>query len=95
MIFDTNYVSNNREYEYLIFELENDYELPDDIKARFLNSSAEAFIVRERYLQCLRKGLKPQMVLDQSLDDHFGRIKDNAADFDEAFELFDLLVCNY
>jgi hypothetical protein len=73
------------------YELENDYELPEDIKARFLNSSAEAFIVRERYLQCLRKGLKPQLVLDQSLDDHFGRIKDNAADFDEAFELFDLL----
>jgi superfamily II DNA or RNA helicase len=73
------------------YELENDYELPEDIKARFLNSSAEAFVVRERYLQCLRKGLKPQTVLDQSLDDHFGRIKDNAADFDEAFELFDLL----
>ena len=73
------------------YELENDYELPDDIKARFLNSSAEAFIVREHYLQCLRKGLKPQLVLDHSLDDHFGRIKDNAADFDEAFELFDLL----
>lgn len=73
------------------YELENDYELPEEIKNRFLNSSAEAFIVRERYTQCLRKGLKPQIVLDQSLDDHFGRIKDNAADFDEAFELFDLL----
>lgn len=74
------------------YELENDYELPEDIKARFLNSSSEAFIVRERYLLCLRKGLKPQTVLDQSIDDHFGRIKDNAADFDEAFELFDLLT---
>lgn len=73
------------------YEMENDYQMPDEIKERFLNSSAEAFIVRERYLMCLRKGLKPQTVLEQSLEDHFGRIKDNAADFDEAFELFNLL----
>lgn len=73
------------------YELENDYQMPDEIKERFLNSSAEAFIVRDRYMMCLRKGLKPQTVLDQSLEDHFGRIKDNAADFDEAFELFNLL----
>lgn len=73
------------------YELENDYQMPDEIRERFLNSSAEAFIVRDRYMMCLRKGLKPQTVLDQSLEDHFGRIKDNAADFDEAFELFNLL----
>ncbi len=73
------------------YEAENDYDLPDDIKARFLNSSSEAFIVKDKYMQCLRKGLKPALVLDQSLDNHFGRIKDNAADFDEAFELFNLL----
>lgn len=73
------------------YELENDYQMPDEIRERFLNSSAEAFIVRDRYMVCLRKGLKPQTVLEQSLEDHFGRIKDNAADFDEAFELFNLL----
>lgn len=73
------------------YELENDYQMPDEIKERFLNSSAEAFVVRDRYMMCLRKGLKPQTVLDQSLEDHFGRIKDNAADFDEAFELYNLL----
>jgi hypothetical protein len=39
----------------------------------------------------LRKGQKPQIVLDESLEDHFARIKDNASDFDEAFELFNLL----
>ena len=73
------------------YELVNDYDLPPEIKERFLNSSAESFIVRDRYVLALRKGLKPQVVLDQSLEDHFARIKDNAADFDEAFELFNLL----
>ncbi len=73
------------------YELENDYDLPPEIKERFLNSSAEAFIVRERYMMALRKGLKPQVVLEDSLEDHFGRIKDNASDFDEALELFNLL----
>ncbi|MBK9286037.1 MAG: DEAD/DEAH box helicase family protein [Sphingobacteriaceae bacterium] len=73
------------------YELENDYEMPAEIKERFLNSSAESFIVRDKYMMALRKGLKPQIVLEQSLEDHFARIKDNAADFDEAFELFNLL----
>jgi superfamily II DNA or RNA helicase len=73
------------------YELENDYEMPPEIRDRFLNSSAEAFIVRDRYMMAVRKGLKPQIVLDESLEDHFARIKDNAADFDEAFELFKLL----
>lgn len=73
------------------YEMENDYDLPAEIKERFLNSSAESFIVRDRYLMALRKGHKPQVVLDESLEDHFARIKDNASDFDEAFELFNLL----
>jgi superfamily II DNA or RNA helicase len=73
------------------YEMENDYDMPAEIKERFLNSSAESFIVRDRYLMALRKGQKPQVVLDESLEDHFARIKDNASDFDEAFELFNLL----
>jgi len=74
------------------YEMENDYDMPPEIKERFLNSSAESFVVRDRYLMALRKGLKPQTVLDESLEDHFARIKDNASDFDEAFELFNLLT---
>lgn len=73
------------------YELVNDYDLPPEIRERFLNSSAEAFVVRDRYLMALRKGKKPQTVVDESLEDHFARIKDNAADFDEALELFNLL----
>jgi superfamily II DNA or RNA helicase len=73
------------------YELVNDYDLPPEIKERFLNSSAAAFIVREKFLMATRKGKKPQVVVDESLEDHFGRIKDNASDFDEAMELFNLL----
>jgi superfamily II DNA or RNA helicase len=74
------------------YELENDYELPAEIKERFLNSSAESFIVRDRYLLALRKGLKPQIVLEESLEDHFCRIKDNASEYAEAMELYHLLT---
>lgn len=73
------------------YELVNDYDLPAEIKERFLNSSAAAFIVREKFLMATRKGKKPQVVIDESLEDHFARIKDNASDFDEAMELFNLL----
>ncbi|MFL5753171.1 MAG: DEAD/DEAH box helicase [Bacteroidia bacterium] len=74
------------------YELENDYEMPDDIKQRFLNSSMEAFIVRERYMENLKKGIRPQVVLEDSLEDHFSRIRDNASGTEEAFELFNLLT---
>lgn len=73
------------------YELVNDYDLPPEIRERFLNSSAEAFIVRDRYLMALRKGKKPNTVVDESLEDHFARIKDNAGGFEEAMELFNLL----
>ena len=74
------------------YELENDYEMPSEIKERFLNSSAESFVVRDRYLMALRKGLKPQTVLEESLEDHFNRIKDNASEYAEAMELYHLLT---
>jgi len=74
------------------YELENDYDLPAEIKERFLNSSAEAFIVRDRYLLALRKGIKPQTVLEDSLEDHFNRIKDNAGGYEEGVELYNLLT---
>ena len=51
------------------YELVNDYDLPPEIKERFLNSSAAAFIVREKFLMATRKGKKPQVVIDESLDE--------------------------
>ena len=73
------------------YELENDYDMPAEIKQRFLNSSAESFVVRDKYMMALRKGQKPLVVLDQSLEDHYARIKDNSSNFEEAIELFNLL----
>lgn len=73
------------------YEMERDYEMPAEISERFINSHHEEFIVRDRYLNCLKKGLKPQVVLDQSLDEHFGMIKDNASCFEEGSELLNLL----
>ncbi len=73
------------------YEMVNDYELPAEVRERFVNSSAAAFIVRDRYLTALREGRKPQSVLDESRDDHFARITGNASDYDEAIELFQLL----
>ena len=61
-----------------------------DIKERFLNSSAESFIVRDRYLMALRKGRKPGGDWGKHGRSLCG-IKDNASEFDEAMELFNLL----
>jgi superfamily II DNA or RNA helicase len=73
------------------YEMVNDYDMPPEIRERFLNSSAEAFVVRDRYLMALRKGRKPQTVIEESMEDHFARITGNASEFDEALELFNLL----
>lgn len=73
------------------YEMVNDYELPSEVRERFVNTSAAAFIVRDRYLAALREGRKPQTVLEESRDDHFARITGNASDYDEAIELFQLL----
>jgi hypothetical protein len=51
----------------------------------------EAFVVRDRYLKCVRNGVKPQQVLEESNEDHFLRIRENSSNLEEAFELFHLL----
>lgn len=81
----------NRYKDEWDFEMENDYEMPEEIKQRFLSSSMEAFIVRDHYMRCIKKGLRPQSVLEDSLEDHFLRIRENSGDLEEAFELFSLL----
>ena len=73
------------------YETERDYDMPEEIKQRFINSHDEEFLVRDKYMYCLKKGLKPQVVLDQSLEEHYGKIKDNASCFEEAQELTNLL----
>jgi superfamily II DNA or RNA helicase len=75
------------------YEMERDYDMPEEIKQRFLNStSTEEFMVRDKYMQCVKKGLKPQVVLEESIEEHFGKIKDNASCFEEGLELLQLLT---
>lgn len=73
------------------YEMERDYEMPAEIKERFLNSSVEEFLVRDKYFEAVKKGLKPQIVLDDSISDHFHKIQDNASCYEEGMELFHLL----
>jgi uncharacterized protein Yka (UPF0111/DUF47 family) len=51
----------------------------------------QAFIVKDRYLKCVRSAIKPQQVLEDSIEDHFLRIRENSSNLEEAFELFYLL----
>ena len=81
----------NRYKDEWDFEMENDYEMPEEIKQRFLSSSMQAFIVKDRYLKYVRTGTKPQQVLEESIEDHFLRIRENSSNLEEAFELFYLL----
>jgi hypothetical protein len=73
------------------YETERDYDMPEEIKQRFVNSHHEEFVVRDKYLYALKKGLKPQVVLDLSLEEHYGMIKDNASCHEESMELLQLL----
>lgn len=73
------------------YEMERDYDMPEEIKQRFLKSELNDFLIKDRYLACLKKGLKPATVIDESVEEHFHRIRDNASSFDEALELFNLL----
>jgi superfamily II DNA or RNA helicase len=73
------------------YEMERDYDMPEEIKQRFLNSETHEFMVRDRYMNCVKRGLKPQMVMDDSVEEHFSKIKDNASCFEEGIELWQLL----
>ncbi|MGZ3863611.1 MAG: DEAD/DEAH box helicase [Bacteroidia bacterium] len=73
------------------YEMERDYDMPEEIKARFLNSENGEFMVREKYMQCIKKGQKPTVVIDDSIEEHFGKIKDNASCYEEGTELLQLL----
>jgi superfamily II DNA or RNA helicase len=73
------------------YEAEHDYELPEEIKQRFVQTSRKDFIVKQVYLENIREGHKPSRVLELSLEDQYQRIIANASSLEEAMELFDLL----
>ncbi len=73
------------------YEMERDYEMPEGIRQRFVNSDSNEFLVRDMYQDCVKRGVKPQSIIEVSLMEHFGKIKDNASCFEEASELLHLL----
>ena len=81
----------NRYKDNWDYEMEFNYELPPEVRERFINSSYEAYSVKDKYQEFVKKGIKPSMILEESLHDHYGRIIGNASEKEEAFELFELL----
>lgn len=81
----------NRYKDNWDYEMEFNYELPPEVRERFINSSYEAFSVKDKYQEYIKKGIKPSLVLEESMHDHYERIIGNASEKEEAFELFELL----
>lgn len=81
----------NRYKDNWDYELEFNYELPQEIRERFINTSYEAFSIKDKYQEYIKRGKKPSIALDESLNDHYGRIVGNASEKEEALELYELL----
>jgi len=81
----------NRYKDNWDYEMDFNYELPPEVRERFINSSYEAFSVKDKYQEYIKKGIKPSVVLEESLRDHYERIIGNASEKEEAMELFELL----
>ncbi len=81
----------NRYKDNWDYELDFNYELPPEVKERFVNSAYESYSVKDKYQEYVKKGIKPSKVLEESLHDHYERIIGNASEKEEAFELFELL----
>ena len=78
-----------RDYEKDIEE--RVYVMPDDIKERFNTWHDEDFDVMVVYKHCIKTGIKPKKVVDESMENHFQLIMDNTMHYNEALELLTLL----
>ena len=94
------YIDWNDVFNYPIKYIDRDYEkdieeriyvMPDDIKQRFKNISDEDFDVKEVYKYCMKNGIRPKKVLEESTENHFQLIMDNTMHYKEAQELLHLL----
>jgi len=81
----------NRYKDNWDYEMDFTYELPPEVRERFINSSYEAYSVKDKYQEYIKKGIKPSTVLEESLHDHYERIIGNASEKEEALELYELL----
>lgn len=72
-------------------EREIKYEMPEEVRARFMNSPVIDFDIKEEYVRTMRAGGKAKEVLTKSIYQHKTIIKENAKDLEEAFELVKVL----
>jgi superfamily II DNA or RNA helicase len=72
-------------------EREMKYEMPEEVRNRFLLSPVIDFDMREEYLRVTRQGLKAKQALHRSIEQHATIIRENSTDLIEALELAKLL----
>jgi len=72
-------------------ERELKYEMPDEVRQRFMKSAVIDFDIREEYLKITRAGGKAKDVLSKSVMQHAIIIQENADDLFEALELAKIL----
>lgn len=67
------------------------YEMPEEVRKMFPNSTIGDFNVKETYIQLTRKGERPRAVIDACIDDHAKMVTENSEELWDGLELIDLL----
>lgn len=67
------------------------YKMPQEIRDRFKRSSMIDFDIAEAYDRCLKRGDRPKVVIDESIDQHVRICIENSEDLWDAKELANLL----
>jgi len=67
------------------------YEMPDDVKEKFKNSTDTKFDVKKEYETAIKKAIKSKIVLDKSVEQHAKMCFENAEDVFDARDLAILL----
>ena len=66
-------------------------EMPDKLKALFGIEDGPSFIMKDAYIEAIRKGKRPKAAIDASLENHVDMIQRIAEDEFHGFELIDEL----
>lgn len=74
-------------------EIERSYKyiMPDELRNKFPNSPVIDFDVKAEHKSAVSNGLRPKVVMDNSMAQHISMCQANSADIDEALHLADLL----
>jgi type I site-specific restriction endonuclease len=72
-------------------ERDFDYEMPANLQEMFANTEDFSFNVYKAYEEVMKKGLKPHAVLELSMEQHIGMIKENSTDLLSARQLARML----